>query len=81
MPMHIELHLCRTASEAQRLGYGGLPRYDLEPSTCDACGARVGEVQGQGDVMSWRPLTVVVWDTGLAALCARCVKPITKVVS
>lgn len=79
--MHVELHFCRTATDAEHLGHGGLPRYDLEPSKCDACGARVGEVQGQGDTISWKPLAVVLWDEGIAALCTRCVKPITKVIS
>lgn len=76
--MHVELHYCATATEAEHLGHGGLPRYDLEPSKCDACGARVGEVQGQGDTVLWRPLAVVLWEDGIATICARCVKPVIK---
>lgn len=78
---HIELHHCETAGDAAHLVNGGLPRYDIEPSACDNCHARVGEVNGQNDVVFWRPLTVVVWADGLAVLCGRCVKPVINIVS
>ncbi len=78
--MHLELHYCPTAKDAARLQYGGLPRYDIEPAACGACHARVGEVNGQGETVSWRALTVVVWDNGVDVLCARCTKPVQKLV-
>lgn len=78
--MHVELHLCRTAHEAAQLAHGGLPRYDLEPSACDNCHARVGEVNGRDGAVFWKPLVVVVWEDGIAALCERCLRPVDKVV-
>lgn len=78
--MHVELHFCRTAKDAARLEYAGLPRYDIEPSRCGACHARVGEVNGSNEeTVFWKPLTVVVWDTGVDVLCERCTSPVDKI--
>lgn len=76
--MHVELHVCRTAKDAARLEYAGLPRYDIEPSHCGACNARVGEVNGTEGAVFWRPLTVVVWENGVDVLCGKCTGPVDK---
>lgn len=77
--MHVELHFCPTARDAARLQHAGLPRFDLEPSKCGACNARVGEVNGEDGAVFWKPLTVVVWEDGVDVLCERCVRPVDKV--
>ena len=77
---HVELHLCMTLEDSALLEHGGLPRYDLEPSTCDHCNTAIGLVEGQSDSRFWRPVAVVVWDGGISALCHRCVNPIINTV-
>lgn len=81
--MHIELHTCLTSKDAARLGHAGLPRYDIETGTvCGTCNRRVGEVQNStGESVAWKPLTVVVWESGIGVLCAACTKSVDKLVS
>lgn len=82
MSMHVELHRCPTAKDAARLWTAGLPRYDIEPSTCGACNRRVGEVVGSTDAArSWIPLTVVLWDDGIDVLCGKCTLGVDKVLA
>ena len=76
---HIEMHYLETARDAALLANGGFPRYDIEQSKCDSCGSNTGEVQGQNDVVAWRPFAVIVWESGIAAACSRCIKPVIKI--
>jgi bacterioferritin-associated ferredoxin len=79
---HVELHICKTAREAEYLAHAGLPRYDLEPSKCGSCQNTVGEVFNRdGESVAWRPLTVVVWDNGLDVLCGKCTKAVDTVLA
>lgn len=80
--MHIELHYCPTARDAARLQHGGLPRYDIEPTKCGACMARVGEVENRdGTVVAWKPFAVVVSETVIDVVCGKCLKPVDKVLA
>lgn len=78
MLRHIEIHYAETARDAAELQHAGLPRYDIEPSKCAACSSRVGEVQGQGDTVFWRPLGVVLDGETVTVICAKCLKQIDK---
>lgn len=79
---HVELHRCPTAQDAAQLQHAGLPRYDIETTACDHCGKRCGEVSNRdGETVAWRPLTVVVWDDGLAVLCGACTVPVDKILA
>ncbi|UVG35060.1 hypothetical protein SEA_CECE_311 [Microbacterium phage Cece] len=80
MSTHVELHFCHTARDAAALEKAGLPRYDLEPTRCGNCNARCGELHGD-DAVTWRPLAVVVWETGVSVLCGRCLKCVEKILS
>lgn len=78
---HIEIHWCETATDAARLAYAGLPRLDLEPHRCSACNARVGEVNGQGDTVSWKPCGLLLDGENIGVLCRRCFAPVDKALS
>jgi len=76
---HIEIHICETATDAARLGAAGLPRYDIEPSVCDSCNRRVGEVlNGNGESVAWKKLGVLLNGDDIAILCGTCLKPVDK---
>lgn len=73
---HIEIHYAETARDAAELRHAGLPRYDLEPSRCASCKARIGEVQGSGEAMFWKPLGVVLDGETVTVVCGKCLRSI-----
>lgn len=75
---HIEIHFCETARDAASLQHAGLPRYDLEPSPCSACGAKTGEVEGRGDTVSWRPFGVLLDGETVTVICRKCLSQVDK---
>lgn len=75
--IHYEIHYCETARDAAELRHAGLPRYDLEPTDCSACGVRVGEVNGTNGAVFWRPLGVALNGDSIAVLCRTCLRPVT----
>lgn len=76
--VHVEIHWCETATDAARLQHAGLPRLDLEPSHCSACNARVGEVTGLEDTVTWKPCGLVLNGETIGVLCRRCYAPVDK---
>ena len=75
---HIEIHYLETARDAELLQHAGLPRYDLEPTRCGSCNARVGEVNGTDGTVFWRALGVVLDGETVTVACARCLRPVDK---
>ena len=75
---HIEPHILETARDAEELAKGGMPRLDLEPQTCGACNARVGEVNGSNGDVFWKPCGLLLNDKDLGVLCKRCYTPVDK---
>jgi len=77
---HIEIHYCETARDAALLATAGLPRFDLEPTACAACNARVAEVNGEKDTdaVFWRAFGVILNGETVTAVCAKCLRPVDK---
>lgn len=75
---HIEIHYCESARDAASLQYAGLPRYDLEPTTCAACGAKTGEIEGRGETVTWRPFGVVLDGDAITTVCRKCLTAVDK---
>lgn len=77
---HIEVHLIPTTRDAETLlPVLGLPRYDLEPTTCDACGATVGMCQNSNGEREWRPIGVVLNGDTVGSACAVCLNGLVRV--
>lgn len=75
---HIEIHFCETARDAALLATAGLPRYDIEPSACAACGAKTGEQDGKHGTVVWRPFGVVLDGDAITTVCRRCLAGVDK---
>lgn len=80
MSYHVEIHWCETATDAAHLEHAGLPRLDLEPNRCTGCNTQVGEVQGLGDTVSWKPCGLVLNGDRIGVICRRCFLPVDKTV-
>ena len=77
---HVEIHILPTAKDAARLEHAGLPRFDLEPTACGACNARVGELNNESDQpIAWRPFGVILDADTVDVLCRKCLAPFDKI--
>ncbi len=75
---HIEIHWLETAKDAKWLEFAGLPRIDLEPSSCTSCNARVGEVNGAEGTVFWKPCGLVLNGDAIGTVCRKCFAGIDK---